>query len=269
MIKSEPTLAVARPISRRTLVRGMAISAGTAALPKSARAMSGSKIKVIAFDGFVIFDPRPVTALAVHHFPEKGAALAAAWSTKLFGYSWLATAAGHYRDFPALADAALRYTAQSLELTLSPDVRRDLLGAYQRLEVWSDVAPALEELRRAGIRLVFLSNLSEPMLVANMRQAGIARFFDPPLSTDRVQKFKPAPAAYNMAVEAYGLPRDEIGFAAFGGWDALGATWFGYRTAWINRLGVTPETLDPPPLISSRGIEGVLALAGLTSTARP
>ncbi|MBA4163113.1 MAG: haloacid dehalogenase type II [Erythrobacter sp.] len=236
---------------------------GAAALPIPVRAATAPRIKVIAFDGFVIFDPRPVTALAVHHFPEKGAALAAVWSNKLFGYSWLATAAGHYQDFPTLADVSLRYAAQSLGLTLSGEVRRDLLDAYQRLEVWSDVVPALDRLKSAGVRLAFLSNLSEPMLLANMRHAGIARFFDPPLSTDRVQRFKPAPAAYNMAIEAYGLPCEEIGFAAFGGWDAVGATWFGYRTAWINRLGVTPETLGPSPLISSTGIEGVLALAGL------
>jgi 2-haloacid dehalogenase len=44
-----------------------------------------------------------------------------------------------------------------------------------------------------------------------------------------------------------GVSRDEIAFAAFGGWDAAGAKWFGYPTFWVNRLGVAPEALDPPP----------------------
>ncbi len=251
-------------ISRRTFVGSLALTAGVAALPIETQAAARRNIRFIGFDGFVIFDPRPVTALAIHYFPEKGAALAAAWSAKLFGYSWLVTAAEHYQDFPTLADASLRYATESLGLTPSPEIRRDLLGAYERLEVWSDVKPALEKLRAAGIRLAFLSNLSEPMLLSNMRHAGIAEYFDRPLSTDRVRRFKPAPAAYGMAMDVYGLPREEIGFAAFGGWDAAGATWFGYRTAWINRLGVVPETLDPKPSITRGGIEGVLELAGLT-----
>lgn len=253
----------ARSVSRRTVVGGLAVAAGAVALPARAQAAVQSNIRVIGFDGFVIFDPRPITALATHHFPEKGAALAAAWSSKLFGYSWLVTAAEHYQDFPTLADASLRYTSESLGLVLPPAVRRELLEAYERLEAWNDVKPALENLKSAGIRLVFLSNLSEPMLLSNMRHAGIAEYFDPPLSTDRVRRFKPAPAAYHMAMDAYGLPRENIGFAAFGGWDAAGATWFGYRTAWINRLGVVPEALDPKPLITCQGMEGVLELAGL------
>lgn len=250
-------------ISRRTLVRGFTLAAGAAALPVRTLAATQSEIRFIGFDGFVIFDPRPVTALAIHHFPEKGAALAAAWSAKLFGYSWLVTAAEHYQDFPTLVDASLRYTSESLGLALAPAIRRDLLGAYERLEAWSDVKPALEKLRAAGIRLAFLSNLSESMLLSNTHRAGISEYFDPPLSTDRVRQFKPAPAAYHMAMDAYGLPREEIGFAAFGGWDAVGATWFGYRTAWINRLGATPEVLDPKPSITNPGIEGVLELARL------
>jgi len=33
-----------------------------------------------------------------------------------------------------------------------------------------------------------------------------------------------------MAVEAFGLPVEEIAFAVFGGWDAFDAKSFGYRT---------------------------------------
>jgi 2-haloacid dehalogenase len=113
------------------------------------------------------------------------------------------------------------------------------------------------------VRLGLLSNLRESALRANLRNADIAGAFEQVLSTDRVQRFKPAPAAYHMAVEAFGLAKDEIGFAAFAGWDAAGASWFGYRTAWVNRLGAPAERLRPNPAIVSRGVEGALALAGL------
>jgi len=38
------------------------------------------------------------------------------------------------------------------------------------------------------------------------------------LSTDRVRAYKPDPRAYQMGVDAFGLPRDAIAFGAFGGW---------------------------------------------------
>jgi 2-haloacid dehalogenase len=187
--------------------------------------------------------------------------LASMWSTKLFGYSWLLTAAGQYRPFSAVAESALRFTAQELGLTLSPDIALDLLDGYSRLDAWSDVTPALERLRAAGVRLAFLSNLGEAALRANMRRAGIEGYFAHVLSTDRVRRFKPAPEAYAMALDAFGLPKHKIGFASFGGWDAAGATWFGYKTAWINRAGAVAETLDPTPAFVSKGIEGGLSLA--------
>lgn len=220
-------------------------------------------VDAIAFDGFPIFDPRSVTALVKASFPERGEALAQAWSTKLFGYTWLYTAADQYAPFDMIADQSLRFAAESLGLPLSDGVRTRLVDAYAQLDVWPDVKPALTRLKQAGVRLAFLSNLGERTLRANMDRAGIAPVFEHVLSTDRVRRFKPSPVAYAMALDAFGLPRDRIGFAAFGGWDAVGATWFGYRTAWVNRLGVPRETIEPGPAVVGQGMEAVLALAGL------
>ena len=43
---------------------------------------------------------------------------------------------------------------------------------------------------------------------------------------------------------ALNLPRDEITYVAFAGWDAVGAVWFGYRTFWLNRLRAVEEHLN-------------------------
>jgi 2-haloacid dehalogenase len=239
-----------------------AVSAGFAAVPARASAVPAA-VKAIAFDAFPIFDPRPITSVARAYFAEQGELLASLWSAKLFGYTWLCTAANRYESFESLADASLRSVAETIQLGLPGHARAALVGAYSQLDVWSDVLPAVAKLRTAGVRLAFLSNLAESALVANMRNAGITGEFEQVLSTDRVQRFKPAPAAYHMAIEAFGLEKDVIGFAAFSGWDAAGASWFGYRTAWANRLGVPNERLGPSPAIVSRGIESVLALAGL------
>lgn len=249
-------------LSRRAFI---ATCCAAATSPVLAR-ITADPVRAIAFDSFPIFDPRSVAMEVRRIFPENGQQLASSWSSKLFAYTWLVTAARQYEDFETLAARSLRFTASSLGMHLSSSVEQQLVGAYSQLDVWSDVKPALVLLRSKGIRLAFLSNMSEAMLDANMRHAGIAGYFERPLSTDRVRRFKPAPEAYAMAVSAFDLPRHQIGFAAFGGWDAAGATWFGYRTAWINRLNATPEDLAASPAIVAPGIDGVLQLASIDSS---
>jgi 2-haloacid dehalogenase len=248
-------------ISRRTLIG--ALAADIAVRPVDSTASKRTQIKAVVFDAFPIFDPRSIAALTCSSFPKEGEVLSNLWSAKLFGYTWFCAAAGHYEDFESLADKSLQSTLEAMQLSIPTASRTLLVGAYSRLDVWSDVMPALEKFRNAGLRLGFLSNLSEQMLRANMRRTNIAHQFEHALSTDRVRTFKPEPTAYHMAIEAFALRKDEIAFVAFAGWDAAGATWFGYRTAWANRLGTPHERVGPRPAIVSRGIESVLALAGL------
>ena len=50
-----------------------------------------------------------------------------------------------------------------------------------------------------------------------------------------------------MAETAFKLPRENIVFAAFGGWDAAGAEAFGYNTFWVNPFNVPVEELTVKP----------------------
>jgi len=52
-------------------------------------AHAATPIKAIAFDGFVIFDPKSIAVLAESLFPSKGAELINAWRLRQFEYSWL------------------------------------------------------------------------------------------------------------------------------------------------------------------------------------
>jgi 2-haloacid dehalogenase len=71
--------------------------------------------------------------------------------------------------------------------------------------------------------------------------------FDEVISTDAAKTFKPDPSAYALGPSVLRLPREQIAFAAFGGWDAAGAKWFGYPTFWVNRVGAPAEELPPGP----------------------
>jgi 2-haloacid dehalogenase len=115
-----------------------------------------------------------------------------------------------------------------------------------QLRAHPDAAPALQAMRDAGLRLAFLSNMTGAMLEAATKNSALESLFEPPLSTDAVRAYKPDPRAYRMAIDAFGLKREEIAFAAFGGWDAAGAKAFGYTTFWVNRLNLPPEELGTP-----------------------
>ena len=180
-------------------------------------------IKAIAFDAFTTFDPRPIVALAEQLFPTQGAALGNAWRTRQFEYTWLRSVGHRYVDFWKVTEDALVFAANMLQLDLSADKRAQLMAAYLDLKAYTDVQPALESLKQAGIRLALLSNMTRTMLEAATKNAGFEGIFEFTLSTDTVHTYKPDPRAYQMGMEAFGLPRQDMLFAAFGGWDAAGA----------------------------------------------
>lgn len=247
--------------TRRNLLKG-----GAAALALSsplnhllAATGEGSAIKAVLFDGFPIFDPRSVLAAANAAAPGSSD-LGQAWFAKIFAYTWLRTVGGRYSDFLTVAEQALDHVVASRKLALSAGQKAELMGAWMQLKLWPDAAETLDVLSASGVRLAFLSNLSEEMLRTNARANGVEAAFDY-LSTDRVGAFKPDPRAYQMGIDFYNLPKQSMAFCAFGGWDAVGASWFGYPTAWINRLNQQGEILDAPgPIIEGNSLAALLQL---------
>lgn len=213
-----------------------------AATPLRALADGGGAIKAVLFDAFPIFDPRPVFALANRMFPAD-AGFVDLWRTKQFEYTWLRTLGGSYQDFWSVTRDALRFSAKARKLSMSSADEDRLMGAYLKLDAWPDVLPALRTLKDSGVRLAFLSNFTTEMLESCTRHAGLDGLFDHMLSTDQVRVFKPNPLAYRLGLDTLGFKRREIAFAAFAGWDAAGARWFGYPTFWVNRLQQPPEEL--------------------------
>lgn len=137
LVRKSPSLT----ISRRDVVN--AFAAGAMLLPAVGRAATTDRrpVDAIAFDGFPIFDPRSVGAMVQSLIPDRGGALAQAWSNKLFGYTWLYTSADRYVSFDVVADEALRFSADALGLALSAAARGKLVGAYSQLNIWPDVKP--------------------------------------------------------------------------------------------------------------------------------
>lgn len=234
---------------RRTFLRMVVggIAAKSICSASLVQAAASPKIKAIAFDAFPVFDPRPIFGLAEQLFPGKGTELSNAWRTRQFEYQWLRVLSGRYADFWQATDEALVFSAKMLKLDLTPDKRKQLMGAYLRLKTWPDATPALDALKKAGYRLAFLSNATSKILDAGIKNSGLKGVFEHVLSTDSIKTYKPDPRAYQMAVDAFKLNADEILFVAFAGWDAIGAKAFGYPTFWVNRLNLPAEEFGSLP----------------------
>ncbi len=218
-------------------------------------AMSGSAseesrpamTKAIAFDAFVIFDFRSVFATVRQLFPDRGDDICKTWLARQFEYCWLRVITRRYADFWKVTEEALAYATKVNKVELSGAQREQIMNGYQQLKPWPDVIDGLKALRDANIRLAFLSNMTPAMLSAACKSAGVGDFFEARISTDAIKSYKPDPAAYQLGIDALQLPKDQIVFAAFGGWDAAGAKSFGYRTYWANRLSLPVEQLDAQP----------------------
>jgi 2-haloacid dehalogenase len=238
--------------TRRDLlaITGAAIAIGAATHTNRsgifAQPASG-KIKAIGFDAFTIFNPFSVDAVMEENFPGKGTQLASAWRTRIFEYCWLRTLNGTYVDFWQILDNALVFAFKAAKLELKPHVQPRLMDAFLQMKPWPDSVAALKSIRDAGIRLAYVSNLTEKMLNTYSKNAGISELFEHVLTTDRVKAFKTDPRAYQMAEVAFKLPRENIVFAAFGGWDAAGAKSFGLNTFWVNRANAPMEELGVKP----------------------
>ena len=216
-------------------------------------------IKAIAFDGFPILDPRPVFAIVNELYPERGVELTNVWRTRQFEYTWLRTLSRRYSDFWQVTDDALVFAAKALKLELTAERHARLMDAYLKLRCWPDVPAALNSLKKAGIRLAFLSNLTAKMLEAGIQNSRLDGVFDHVLSTDRVKAYKPDPRAYQMGLDAFGLKADQILFAAFAGWDAAGAKSFGYPTYWVNRQNQPAEELGVAPDATGGNLNDLVA----------
>jgi 2-haloacid dehalogenase len=234
-------------LNRREFVNFVGAGAAALCAEPAMAAVLGARIQAIAFDGLAVFDVRPVAALSEQIFPGRGAEMSAVWRTRQFEYTWLRTLGRQYADFMQVTEEALAFSCMSLKLELTKANSDRLMQSYLELKAWPDAITVLKGMKSSGLRMAFLSNFTSAMLDHAVKNSGLEGVFENHLSTDRVRAFKPDTQAYKMAIDAFRLRKEEIAFAAFAGWDAAGAKWFGYPTFWVNRAQAVQEELGAIP----------------------
>lgn len=209
----------------------------------------------IIFDVYgTLIDVHGVAETAEQRFPGYGASLSALWRQKQIDYTRLRTLGGRHRDFDALTADALDFAMERLGLGVTAAIREELLAAYDRLPAFADVAPALHALAAAGHRLGVLSNGTPPSLERVLGAAGLRELLAFVLSIETAGRFKVAPEAYRLAVDATGERPEDIIFVSANGWDVAGAGWFGLTAFWVNRAAEPPERLGIAPAGEGRSL---------------
>jgi len=221
------------------------------------------KPRAVLFDAYgTLFDVYSVGLLAEQLFPGQGGALAALWRDKQIEYTRLVTTSNdgaHYVPFWDLTRAGLRYACKRLALTLTPEAEERLMNQYRHLSAFPENREVLAALKDKGVVTGILSNGDPGMLGVAVRSAGLDGLLDHVLSVDAVRKYKTHPDAYALGTQATGLAARQIAFVSCNGWDALAATWYGFRTLWVNRYQLPFEELGTQPTRTGTSLRDVLA----------
>ena len=226
-------------------------------------------IRLVVFDAYgTLFDVYSISSLAESLFPGQGQALSVLWRDKQIEYSRLISLSDpmnpmgsrHYQSFWDLTRLGLQYACQRLELELTPAKQKLLMDQYAQLTPFPENLAVLEALQSLQIPAAILSNGSPDMLQAAVSSAGMGHVIDKVLSVDEVRQFKTSPQSYGLVADHYKVDIREVLFVSSNSWDALGATWFGFKSFWVNRLGMPFETLGPRPTYSGRSLRDILTL---------
>ena len=225
-------------------------------------------IQLVVFDAYgTLFDVYSIGALAEKLYPGQGAALSVLWRDKQIEYTRLISLSDpnpqgsrHYQSFWDLTRASLRYALARLGLAHTSANEDALMAQYAQLTAFPENLGVLQALRQRGVATAILSNGSPEMLQSAVHSAGMSELLDAVLSVDRVRQFKTTPTSYQLVQDHFGFAPADVLFVSSNAWDVLGATWFGFQTLWVNRLGLPPEAIGPAPHHTGRDLTDVLEL---------
>ena len=225
-------------------------------------------IKAVVFDAYgTLFDVYSIQALAEQLYPSMGADIAVKWRDKQIEYTRLITQSDphnpqgsqYFRPFWELTRLSLEYTLDRFKLDRSAGQVDKLMQQYAHLSAFPENLSVLQDIKAMGLTTAILSNGSVDMLHSAVQSAGMQEVLDHVISVDGIRLFKTSPESYALVQQTMPVAKEEVLFVSSNAWDALGATWFGFTTHWVNRQGLPFEALSPRPHFSGADLRSVLA----------
>jgi len=220
-------------------------------------------IEACGFDAYgTLFDVHSAAARLKDELGEKAEPLSEMWRQKQLQYAWLRSLMGQHKDFWQITGDALDYSMHAVGIH-NPSVRSKLMELYLKLDAYPDVAETLLKLKENNIKVAILSNGEPSMLISAAKSAGIYSLLDHIISVERVRIYKPHPSVYQLAVDDFKMPANQIAFQSSNGWDAYAAGAFGLAAVWVNRFSQSPELIPKTPLAEISSLADLPKLLGL------
>lgn len=214
--------------------------------------------RIIVFDvNETMLDLRALDPIFERYFGD--AAVRGQWFSQVLLTSMTITMVGDYADFAKVGGAALAMVCERRGVTLTDDQRAEIVQGMRELPPHPDVQEGLETLRDNGFRLVTLTNSPPAVVEAQLKYAELSEYFDAMLSVDKIGKFKPDPAVYNMAANELGEKAADLWLVAAHNWDTTGALAAGWRAGFIARPNMVTGPLDREPTVRGATLPEVVA----------
>jgi 2-haloacid dehalogenase len=185
-------------------------------------------------------------------------ALRAQWFAQMLQLSFVGGLTGRYVDFSAAQRAALAMLGEREGVSLSPGDIDGLVGRMSSLPPHPEVPDALATLARTTLRMVALTNSTQPVAEAQLASAGIRQHFEVVISADSVKHLKPAPQPYRAAAESTGVGLSDVRLVAAHSWDIAGALSAGCQAAFVARPGMVLSPLSDRPGILGPDLAAVV-----------
>jgi len=190
----------------------------------------------VALDVYgTLVDPAGMALRLGASFGARAQVAAQLWREKQLEYTFRRALMRKYADFDVCTLQALRYVSASLSVTLDEAEEHALLEAYLHLPAFTDVRDGLAMLRRAGYRLVALTNGTLHSARSVLQNAGISEFLEDVLSVEPIATFKPDPAVYALLEKLSAVRAEPAWLVSGNPFDVIGAKAAGLRAAWLRR----------------------------------
>lgn len=174
------------------------------------------------------------------------------WETIQFGI-----AQGPYKPYVDILAESLRLWAEERGYPYTAADGESLARSMRSWQPFHDTRPALERARRAGLKLVIISNSQHSLISHSLKHIGIP--FDDVITGEDCRAYKPADTVFAQSLARIGEPPANLLHVAFGfKYDIGPAQRFGWRTAWVNR-NAEP---NPGPAHSDHTWRDLWGLAG-------
>lgn len=169
------------------------------------------------------------------------------WFTQTLQLAMAAVLTNIYEDFGVQADTGLEMTARHYKVSMLGEEKNLILSTLRKLRPYPDVAPNLQRLREAGLRLAVLTNSTAQTAEAQLTYAGLRDYFEQVISADEIRCFKPAPQVYHLAAKPLDVDRGQIRLVTAHDWDVTGALRAGCAASFLARPGQVMNPFGPQP----------------------